>query len=58
VDLGNLNRIYKRELNKLDVHRGKGRWKLDVHRGKGRWNVSKDGEGRKGCRIGNRRGAR
>jgi hypothetical protein len=39
LDLGNLNPIYERELNKLDVHQVKGRW-----------NVSKDGEGAKGCR--------
>ena len=37
--LGNLNRIYERELTKLNVHQEKGRW-----------NVSKDGAGRKGCR--------
>ena len=34
LDLGNLNPIYDRELNKTDVHKMKGRW-----------NVSKDGEG-------------
>ena len=34
MDLGNLNRIYERELNQLDVHQVKGRW-----------NVSRDGEG-------------
>ena len=39
LDLGNLNPIYERELNKLDVHQVKGRW-----------NVSRDGEGGKGCR--------
>jgi hypothetical protein len=39
LDLGNLNPIYERELNKPDVHQMKGRW-----------NVSKDGEGGKGCR--------
>ena len=39
LDLGNLNPIYERELNQLDVHQMKGRW-----------NVSKDGVGRKGCR--------
>ena len=39
LDLGNLNPIYEREVNKLDV--------LQV---KGRWNVSRDGEGCNGCR--------
>jgi hypothetical protein len=36
LDLGNLNPIYERVLNKL---------KLDVHEKKERWNVFKDGEG-------------
>ena len=39
LDLGNLNPIYARELNKPDVRQRKGRW-----------NVSMDGEGRSGCR--------
>ena len=39
LKLGNLNPIFERELTKLEVHQVKGRW-----------NVSKDGEGRKGCR--------
>ena len=42
LDLGNLNPIYERELNVLN--------KLDVRQAKGRWNVSRDGEGGKGCR--------
>ena len=37
-DLGNLNPIYERELNKPDVHQRKGMW-----------NVSICGEGGKGC---------
>ena len=40
LNLGNLNHIYERELNKLDVRQVK----------KGRRNVSRDGEGGKGCR--------
>ena len=28
LDLGNLNPIYERELNKLDVHQVKGRWNV------------------------------
>ena len=39
LDLGNLNPIYERELNKPDVHQRKGRWV-----------VSNDWEGVKGCR--------
>ena len=39
LDLGNLNPIYERELTKLDVRQVKGRW-----------NVSRCGEGGKGCR--------
>jgi len=51
LDLGNLNPIYERELNKLDVHQVKGRW------------ISKDREGGKGCHYvgisnGEGRGAR
>ena len=38
MDLGNLNPIYEREIKKLDVHQVKGRW-----------NVSKEGDGGKGC---------
>ena len=37
LDLGNLNPIY--ELNKVDIRQARGRW-----------NVSRDGEGGKGCR--------
>ena len=36
ADIGNLNHIYERELNKPDVHQMKGRW-----------NVSMDGEGQR-----------
>jgi hypothetical protein len=39
LNLGNLNPIYERELTKLEVHQGKGRW-----------NVSKYGARRRGCR--------
>ena len=39
LDLCNLKPIYERELNKLDVHQVKGKR-----------NVSRDGEGGKGCR--------
>ena len=39
LDLGNLNPIYERVLNKPDVYQVKGRW-----------NGSRDGEGGKGCR--------
>ena len=39
LNLGNLNPIYEMELNKLDVRQVKGRR-----------NVSRDGEGCKGCR--------
>ena len=37
LDLGNLNPIYERKLNKTDVHQVKGRW-----------NVCRDGKGGKG----------
>jgi hypothetical protein len=40
LNLGKLNPIYERELTKLDVHQEEGRW-----------NVSKDGAGRKRCRL-------
>jgi len=39
LDVGKLNPIYERELNKPDVHQRKGRW-----------NMSKVGEGGKRCR--------
>ena len=39
MDLGNLNPIYERDRNKLDVRQVKGRW-----------DVSRGGEGGKGCR--------
>ena len=39
LNLGNLNPVYERELDNLDVHQVKGRRKL-----------SKGGEGGKGCR--------
>ena len=38
LHLGNLNPIYARKLNKLDVHQVKGRW-----------NLSRDGEGGNAC---------
>ena len=39
LNLGNLNPIYERELTKLDVHQGEGRW-----------DMSKYGARRRGCR--------
>ena len=56
LDLGNLNPIYERELNKYDDDYDKS----DVCQMKGRWNVSlsKDGEGAKDVGVRNRRGSR
>jgi hypothetical protein len=39
LNLGNLNPIYERELTKLELHQGEGRW-----------SVSKNGARRRGCR--------
>ena len=39
LDLGNLNPIYERVF-----------YQLGVRQAKGRWNVSRDGQGGKGCR--------
>ena len=39
LNLGNLNPIYERELTKLELHQGEGRW-----------SVSKNGARGKGCR--------
>ena len=39
LNLGNLNPIYERELTKLELHQGEGRW-----------SVSKNGARGRGCR--------
>ena len=32
LNLGNLNPIYERELTKIDVHQGEGRWNVSKYR--------------------------